>query len=303
MLRGSRNVVFTLILGSLIWSPPVLAQTCGNAVFGGGFEYGDVTDWSVQVGGAAVGATPTVFRIDTLALRDPHVFLDLSIFGCLDGTDNIPLPGAESINTTIDASLNEDSDGDGCLDTTSLLAFRPLVSASTGGETVDFRSGQCSSATACGPGNTGVGSRTAYDTQSTGLCSEPVAGTTSGYSPAVVSPAAPCFGSDIGTADLAFLGDVPLNPQDVRIAATFSGGEPATGLVDGLLYGFLPENEADLFLLPADLPLVGGQPLSSLFPGGTGNCSGADDRDIHNGSVGWWIYLDFSASAVAWSYL
>lgn len=288
---------------SLLASLPASAQVCGSTIFGNGFEYGDISDWSQASAAAETPTAPTVFRIDSLALRDPHVFIDADIFGCLDGTDEVGLPGADSVNDLIDGFLNQDGDGDGCLDTTTLIAFRPWVATDTGTETVDFRSGQCASATECGPGDSSAGSRTLYSTQAMGTCLEPLVATTSGYSPTITSSDAPCFGSVIGDASLAFLGNIPLNLQDVQIAAMFSGGEPPSNLVSGLLFGFLLESEADAFILPADLPVVGGQTLSSLFPGGTGNCAAGDDRDTHNLESGWWLYFNFTASAITWSFL
>ena len=47
--------------------------------------------------------------------------------------------------------------------------------------------------------------------------------------------------------------------------------------------------------------MVGGHPLSKLFPGGTGSCAGHDDRDTWNDESGWWIYLNFVASPVTFT--
>ena len=42
--------------------------------------------------------------------------------------------------------------------------------------------------------------------------------------------------------------------------------------------------------------------VSSLLPGGTGNCNSGDDRDIGPGGVrGWWVYFNFTAEPVTWS--
>lgn len=56
-----------------------------------------------------------------------------------------------------------------------------------------------------------------------------------------------------------------------------------------------------LILLPADLPVVGGQPLSILLPGGTGNCAGHDDCDLFEGVTGWWFYFEYVAEPVPWT--
>ena len=44
-----------------------------------------------------------------------------------------------------------------------------------------------------------------------------------------------------------------------------------------------------------------GQPLSILFPGGTGNCAVDDDRDTYEAVFGWWVYLNFPADPVEWT--
>ena len=69
-------------------------------------------------------------------------------------------------------------------------------------------------------------------------------------------------------------------------------------LVNGLLRGFLAETTAEATLLPASLPLVGGQPLSLLLPGGDSSCADHDGRDTRSGTLGWWFYLNFTAVEV-----
>jgi len=48
------------------------------------------------------------------------------------------------------------------------------------------------------------------------------------------------------------------------------------------------------------LPVLGTRTLSSLLPGGTGNCSPRDDRDMNGADRGWWFYLNFTAPRVTW---
>ena len=79
-----------------------------------------------------------------------------------------------------------------------------------------------------------------------------------------------------------------------------------TDLTNGLLMGFITEANADVTLLPAGTPLVGGDPLSSILPGGTGNCSGIDAREIGpdgagGTTLGWWLYLNFTAPQVPYT--
>jgi len=65
------------------------------------------------------------------------------------------------------------------------------------------------------------------------------------------------------------------------------------------LRGFVREIDADQILIPPDVPLIGGQPLSALLPGGAGNCAAGDDRDMLNGEPGWWFYFAIEAERVA----
>jgi len=66
----------------------------------------------------------------------------------------------------------------------------------------------------------------------------------------------------------------------------------------GLLMGFLYESDADTILLPDDTPLVGGQPLSSVLPGGNNCCAPGDDRDTLEGNSGWWFYFNWVGDSV-----
>jgi hypothetical protein len=79
-------------------------------------------------------------------------------------------------------------------------------------------------------------------------------------------------------------------------------GDPAKDLVDGLIYGFLPEAVADSVLISPSIPFVGGQPISSILPGGATCCSSRDERDLGEDgvTVGWWLHFNFVATEVAW---
>ena len=63
--------------------------------------------------------------------------------------------------------------------------------------------------------------------------------------------------------------------------------------------GTAPESVANATVLPASYPLVGGPTLASLLPGGTGNSAATSDKDLHNGTRGWWFYFNYSALLVA----
>jgi hypothetical protein len=234
----------------------------------------------------------TLFRITDLDLRDPHLYVNF--VGCNDFTDSDSF--GVSFNGSVQSEIQADSDADGALDLSYLLSFMPLAQqAATNFLAVG--SGTCSApieSTACGNIETPffAGDAT-LDASAT--CLEPLAGTTRPYSPAIVSAGPACFVGPPVDITL-YLAEIPLTLRDAQIAATFVGS-PADQLGNGLLRGFITQSDADNTLLPAGFPLVGGQPLSVLLPGGNGNCAAHDDKDTNEVS-GWWFYFNFSAARV-----
>lgn len=245
-------------------------------------------------------AVPVVFRLDSLALRDPHAFVPL---GCIDVTDTNIL--GTSVNGTVATDITTDGDMDGFLDLNLLALLRPLAQPPAAGTTLEIATGQCTTpfgAETCSP-DASPPQSSAYVNQSAGICLTPVSGTTGpnnsgAYSPGITTSNAPCFASLPVTVAFPFgLFTIPL--QDVRASATFVGA-PATQLIDGLLVGFLRESDANTILIP--LPIIGNQPLSSLLPGGTGSCATHTAKDIGpGGQPGWYFYLNFSAHTVTWT--
>ncbi len=272
------------------------ALQAGGAIFSDGFESGDTSAWSLTV-----GLAPRVLRFSDLDLRDPHLFVEVTIIVplCLDFTDD-PLPGFGSFNGSLQDQISADGDGDGFLDLSSLLLFRPFDSQGMG-ERVDYDDGMCTApigTTTCAADPLTDPLITSYDAHPAGTCLEALPGTTSGYSPSIGEPTAPCFVTVAETTDF-MLGDLTVTLEDVQIAASFPN-DPATSFDTGLIRGFISEAEADALLLPPDLPVIGGQPLSVLLPGGSGNCAAGDDRDMNGGVSGWWFYFNFEADRVAY---
>src|SRR5512141_382990 len=75
----------------------------------------------IVLSGGAAYAQPTVFRIQDMDLRDPHVFT--SVITCLDLTDSPPF----SINGNLQAAIQGDTDpADGFLDLSYVFEFSPL---------------------------------------------------------------------------------------------------------------------------------------------------------------------------------
>jgi hypothetical protein len=242
---------------------------------------------------AAGAAATTAFHINTLALRDPHIMFNF--IGCRDVTDT-PLVGY-SFNGALQDSISMDSNGDGLLDRSQLILFDPLDQGASLGS-LTLVSADCTApfvGTHCAPGTGGAFSCT-YQNQAVGACLAPLAGTTSGYSPPVAYPSNNCFATDPQTLNLTLAG-IPMTLFDARVGGVYSG-IPATGIVHGLIMGFLRESDANLTVLPSSLPLIGGSTLASLLPGGTGDCASHSDKDLDNGVPGWWMYLNFTADTV-----
>lgn len=288
------SAAVTVVLAWLVAGSAAHAQ-----FFADGFESGDFSAWS-----AVVGEAPKTFRFSDLDLRDPHVFVEVNVgvVVCLDFTDD-PLPVVDlAFNTSLEDQINGDADGDGFLDLSSLLLFRPLETLGIA-ERVDFDSGLCLdpvATTVCAADPMQGPVMGSYDGSSAPVaCLQTVSGTTSAYVPAVDLPAGPCFVTVAQTAAFP-LGDIEVTLHDLQIAATFVGTSFVGDLDSGLIRGFLSESDADNTLLPADLPVVGGMPLSVLLPGGTGSCAAADDRDMHLGMSGWWLYFNFTADLVTY---
>lgn len=238
----------------------------------------------------------TVFRDETLALRDPHVFADIPFVGCVDFTDQ-PIPGTGfSLNGEIAAALSSDDDGDGLLDLSPLTAL-DVADPQTIGPMVTRLQGACPTPApppSCGTAAPPPAAQPA-ENQTIGNCLAPVPGTTSGYMPGVATIAAPCFATRAATLTTELNGlSIPL--QGARLGATRIDGTAALAPV--LTLGFLRESDAEQIPLPDDIPLLGGQPLSSILPGGSGNCAAGDDRDTFEGESGWWVYLESSAVPV-----
>jgi cysteine-rich repeat protein len=245
---------------------------------------------------------PTAFRMSDLDLRDPHVFVNA--LGCRDITDVAFLGFA--VNGQLQTAITTDgNDADTFLDLSLVTLFRPLNQFPNNTTTLEAHFASCTSplaTTSCAPGanSPGVVVSTSF---TTGACLAPVAGSVhtmpAAYAPAITSPAVPCYVSAPFTLTLGLAG-IPVTLRDTQLSATWVGN-PAASAVNGLLRGFLSEADANATVIPATFPLVGGQRLSSLLPGGTGNCAPFSDKDTSNGVTGWWFYFNYPARTAPWT--
>lgn len=270
--------------------------------FADGFESGNTLAWSQSLGEPPL--TPAdAFRTTDLRLRDPHLFVAIPLFGCFDFTDqNLPLGLGPSFNAQIATAITTDADGDGNLDLSLLLLARPMSSSAVSFR-ADTANGLCPASPGplpfCDPDPASVPQTTQYSAQASGLCLDVVPGTTSGYSPGVTPPSGPCYVTVARNLSFEANG-VQLPLLAVQSAGTLVGS-PTNTLTNGLMRGFLTETAANTILLPADLPIVGGQPFSILLPGGSGNCASHDARDTFEAQSGWWFYFNSTASELIWT--
>lgn len=240
--------------------------------------------------GCPTGAPPGAFRINSMALADPPFFS-----GLLDLTGILNALLANAV--TLDADPE-----DGLYDVSLLTLLRPPGGVGT----LDLGVADCSfpSPTTCAPqdpGNPLDGfTSTSYASLFTGTClthDPTVVGPNNNGVPGVVLNA-PVAGADgcaiVAPTDITLnLLGLALPLQQVEVAAAYTG-TPATALADGLLIGFLAETDAAAVILPADLPLVGGQPLTNLLR--------VSERDTGPGGVlGWWFHLNFTAEGATWT--
>ena len=70
----------------------------------------------------------------------------------------------------------------------------------------------------------------------------------------------------------------------------------------GLHMGFISESEAANVDFIVPVPFAGNQAviLSTLLPGGEGNCSSGDDREVgpDGQTIGWWIYFNSTSDLI-----
>ena len=248
-------------------------------------------DW-IHADGLEFSDTPALYRVSSIKVRDPHFIAPISPpFLCPDFTDN-DLPGqpGSSINNQLQAALNADSEPNGFLDSAALLIFQNFALTNTV-RRIDDAAGECSAPSATSQCRIpAMSTASTYATQAVGdSCFEPIPGTFGTYVPAIGVIAAPCWlAAPQARLDFNVVSGV-VQLQNVRRAGVALANGPGTRI---LVRGFLRESDADLILLPPNIPLFGGQPISRLLRGGAGNACPGNDKDTLAGVPGWWFYLE-----------
>ena len=246
-----------------------------------------------------VEGLPTVFRVNWIALRDPHMFIR-PLFTCYDCTDNAVL-GNPSVNTQMNTNITTDEDADGLLDLSLVLVFRPLDQTALYTGPADAGEAACSApmaSTVCDVDPVNPLRSTTIANLGSGTCLAPYAGTVRPFTPAVTDAVAPpvCFTTDL-TDIVLIISGTPVVLGHAQFAANY-GGDPATQLIGGLIRGFMSEAQAQA--TQVDLGALGTRPLSDLLQPDA--CGTGDDRDydLDGTTRGWWFYLNFTAVQVTW---
>lgn len=246
----------------------------------------------------------TGFRVTTIAIADPHIYApDNGNGACGDLTALVNaaiLPNA----------IKNDDDGNGFADLSWLLSFVPF---DRGQATNPFELVYARCLPSPDPADTVCSAdpltervTSTANNMSSGSCLDVLANTTTAsYSPPL-TPTGPCFVTDALNVDLQ-LGRIIVPLTDGFVAAEYDV-DPATGLVNGLLRGFVSEAAAEATMIPEGILIVGGKKLSEILAGGitpgscdvtTGNPIG-DDRDVgpDGTTMGWYFYVNFTAEIV-----
>lgn len=310
------------------------------------------------------------FRATKLAFRDPHVYVDALGTGACSNITNPPGLLGISINKILSDFVTTCQPvtpgvAEPCTYDLNLVAILDpaIQTPGEGGALAPCLDGNvpCAasvslfdSCTRSGgsihcEGDTSATVETTYSNAGAGLtCLDPFPGTFGAnnrtpYSPAIVPAAGPCLIS--GPVDFTFrFGStfvIPIPLRGLQMAAQYVG-DPATGLIKGIVRGFLPESAADVTSIEVTDPVPISIRLAEALPGGADKCYGGerdgqpcskpqsfdpsqcpggecrlscapagqvndnnkqDDRDRNppdspTGERGWWIYLEFEASAV-----
>ena len=265
--------------------------TCGDGTLDEGEQCDDGNRTSFD-GCSAACELESAYRVSGLEIADPHLFAPA--LACAD----IGVVVNALLNASI-TTIAEDADYYGV---SMVFVFNPLEQEGTGVLTTADCTGELEapSCTNFTPLFT-----TTYASQEGGACLEAMVDTTTTGWGEVNTVAGPCFVTAPGSLTLEFSGiQIPL--EDAQLAAQFDD-DPAASLTNGLLRGFLSEAAAEAVVLPDDLPLVGGNTLSSLLPGGanaddTPRClteSENGELDTHEGEQGWWFYVNLPTVAPA----
>ena len=225
------------------------------------------------------------FRWNSMEIQDPHFFLPL---GCgLDITDQVNPLLSDAV------TMDGDDPPDGSLDLNFVMLFPDPLNQGADGEMELAIADTCLvplAAPVCSLGN-GQVNASSYTSDANGCLAPDPDHLNYGLSTDPVP--GPCFTSGVVPSIELDVGGFVLPLRDVEISGTYEG-DPATGVVNGIMRGFLTEEDGQNTTLPDDTPVVVGNPIADLV------CKG-EDMDDNNGTPGWWFYVTFTANSATWN--
>lgn len=249
-------------------------------------------------------ANEAAFRISELELISPRIVSD-ALFFCQDLTSTLN-------DSVIQPALDD-------LSVNTIQTFTPLdPSAASSAWRAEFNA-ECTPGTdplECEPDadDPAVSTGTAINL-SAGTCYTPIPAEVNErtglppYNPTANSPAAPCYSTDVASVQLILSGiTIPL--KGATIAATYAG-DPVDGLVNGVVTGFISQEDAATTTFSSGIPLIADLSLYSLLNGGDREVLGvpdacninfipADDADTFGNETGFRFFFNFAAEAVEW---
>jgi hypothetical protein len=219
------------------------------------------------------------FRISSMQLRDPHVFFQVTFFGCQDITDSSPW--GFSINDGLASEVSG-------LSMNTLLQLDPLDVTEGATGAASIVPADCWSSSECMGDPPEDTVATTYAASESTPCVAPAPGTTDWP---VAPTGVPCVGTEPADVNLPFAEGTILPLRAARV-----GGRTSTEgtLMDaGLLLGFLSQADAETIWF--DTGTFGSASMAQLLPGGPG-CASLDGRDVHDGEIGWWLHFEVEAT-------
>lgn len=231
-------------------------------------------------------------RTTEFAIVDPHIYTLVAGIACLDITDQV--------NSQIQNSIDNDNDNDGFLDLNNVLQFSTdqidyLTSIPVLARAIDAQCADPLHSEACTINTVQQDNLMTLPAES-GDCLMVENGTTGNYTPAPNTTSSPCFTTQAVDTTINLV-DVNVDVRAFQSASRYQSGLNAD---QGLNKAFITEADAENVIFPANTPVVGGKSLAAVLPGGSGNCSTSDDRDLFtdNQTVGWWFYFNTTSTII-----
>ncbi len=263
------------------------------------------------------------FRVDSLVLEHPHFIFDFDLLAgtvqvCQDAT-NQPL---EIIGNEVFAGVNPElATRIDNLELNFIQELNPFGQTDLFDNCLVLKDADCDSPSSCSAQAEDILLQVSAQTRRSGACVETLDGLFEGTWPdgessepnLPESGSAGCMVSEpvdatftLGTDDF----DLDLVLNDVMVAGRF-GQEPPTALIDGVMIGFLTQEQADdtEITLETDVGEVTLNLGHDILPSDESDdtvpgceprqhCAGPNARAVHNGECGWWFVFNINAERI-----